>query len=101
MGNKTFKIGEIALFQNLPIPFNLFNGDECEIVGALQLCLVEDIFGKHGLEYVYRVLHRGYTVAVKQESLKKKPGNLETEDSDFGKTVGWKDCAWCPDSVEV
>lgn len=105
MENETFKVGEIAILQNLPVPFTVFHGQECEIIAALALTDIVDIFGVHDTAVVYQISHRGLIVAVRPNSLKKRPSKgddaEESKDTDFGKTVEWKDCAWSPESVEA
>lgn len=85
MPDETFQVGEIAQFQNLPTPFHVFNGDECEVISPCEMTPIEDIHGAFGFALVHQVKHRGCVVAVKPFSLKKRPAK-GADDGEFSAT---------------
>lgn len=97
MNDGTFKLGEIAVFRDLPPPFNIMNGCECEVIGALENRFVVDLLGSKGISCTYVVDYRGTRAGVLPCNLKKRPQKPESKDTDFGKTVEWDDCAWSPE----
>lgn len=80
-----FKAGDIAIFQNLPFPFEFLNGEECEVLEPLQEHNVMDILGVRDTVPCYKVLHRSRNVGVLPEQLRhKKPP--ESSDSEHEKS---------------
>lgn len=96
-----FKIGEIAILQNIPSPFTFMNGEECEIDGALQTRNVRDIYGNTGVVHGYRIKFRDQIGVVCADNLRKKKLPPETKDTEFGVKVNWQDCAWNPLELEI
>lgn len=72
MNDDTFKVGEIAVFQNLPVPFDFLNDKETEIRSALCNMCVVDVFGTYAIKMAYRVFADGREVACEAANLKKK-----------------------------
>lgn len=101
MQNETFQVGEIALFQNLPEPFSIFNGNECEVMTPCEVTPIEDLHGDFGFALVHQVKHRGCIFAVKPFSLKKRPAK-GTDDGEFSETeLGKMVQEWLKEPVEV
>ena len=91
MQNETFQVGEIARFQNLPLPFNVFDGEECEVMTPCELTPIEDIQGAFGFALVHQVKFRGSVFAVKPFSLKKRrqkgDDSVGENETDFAKKM--------------
>jgi hypothetical protein len=68
----TFKIGEIAIFQNLPFPFDHLNNQEAKIIEGLQHLNVVDIFGTTAKKLSYTVFAANREFACQPANLKKK-----------------------------
>lgn len=99
MNDGTFKVGEIAIFKNMPAPFSFMNGQECEITDEVKLRYVVDIHGTKDVCISHLVSFRGIVGAIPPSYLKKKLPPPKTLDSEFGTVVPWSDCAWVPNEV--
>lgn len=76
-----FKAGDIAIFQNLPMPFSFLNGSECEVLESLREHHIECLNGNHDVLPVYKVRIRAGVVGVLPEQLrhKKPPESSDSE----------------------
>lgn len=78
MDDGTFKVGEIAILQNLDSFSSLFNGEDVEVIGGLGQRNVSSISGTISFCVTYIVSYRGFVVAVRPSNLKKKrPPRIE------------------------
>lgn len=77
MNYGNFKVGEIAIFQNLPFPFDHLNNQETKVLDTLKPCDVIDIFGTTATKMAYLVLAVNREFACQPANLKKKPKPLE------------------------
>jgi hypothetical protein len=68
-----FKVWEIAIFQNLPFPFDHLNTKETKILDTLRSMDVVDIFGTPANKPVYLVFAANREFACDPAFLKKKP----------------------------
>lgn len=90
-----FKVGEIAILQNMTGGAAIYNGAECEVTEPLTRrtmpVLNIDID-------VYTIRHPdGADAYVLESWLRKK--QPPQSDSDINTVVEWKDCAWQPSRV--
>lgn len=79
----TFKLGEIATFQNVPAPYSFLNNEECEIIGGFELRDVFDFEGNTGIEETYLVKFSGGKCAATPEYLKKMPPPSMVRDAEL------------------
>ncbi len=103
MNDGTFKIGEIAILQNLAHPFACANGDDCEIVDGMHPRNVIDILATVDVAETYLVKYRGVMCAVCFDNLKKKPAAPGVVDVEFVRMMDWLNRAKQPiaDLVEA
>lgn len=93
--NGQFKVGEIAILQNLVGDTACYNGTECEITEPLQRRTVP--FFRIEVD-VYTIRNcDGEKVYVLEKFLRKK--RPPQEDSDRNTVVEWKECGWQPNKV--
>lgn len=78
---KPFKPGDIAIFQNLPFPFSLANGQECEVLEALREHHIICMNGNEDVMPVYKVMFGTSIVGVLPEQLRHRK-SPESEDSE-------------------
>ncbi len=101
MEDRTFKVGEIALFQNLDGAFSHLNNEECEILETSEVRKLVDLYGTHSEALTYLVSYRGLPVGVPPDKLKKKPGKRQTRTEELRTVVPWSAVAWNPHQQPV
>lgn len=91
-----FKVGEIAILQNLVGEgATCYNGTECEVIAPLEARRMM-IFPIVVECYVVRDCDGNFRYAMPMMLRKKQPPQ---EDSDRNTVVEWKDCGWQPNKV--
>jgi len=70
--DETFKVGEIGILQKLLGWPGRYNGEDAEIVGGLEMRLVQFLSGSFGFCPTYLILFQGLPVGVRPENLRKK-----------------------------
>ena len=71
--NETFKVGEVAIIQNIPSEKGYLNGTECVIISGIETHVVTDIDGVTGFATGYVAIDvDGPGVLYYPENLRKK-----------------------------
>lgn len=73
MKDDIFVVGEVAVFQNLPFPFNSLNGQDAKILGPMRFMHVVDLHGTSAVKLAYAVEADNHMAACEPAFLKKKP----------------------------
>ena len=69
---RPFQPGDIAIFQNIPVPLNFLNGQECEVLEGLREHHIICINGNEDFLPVYKVMFDNRICGVLPEQLRHK-----------------------------
>lgn len=91
-----FRVGEIAILQNIEGVMSYMNGIDVEVVSGLGLHPCIDLDGCKGFIITYIVQYEDKRFAVVPIQLRKKKPEIDQDELDGCAPATWDGCAWKP-----